>query len=183
MSMLKTASETPLTTKWAPGVAMSLIEKGVNIRARVEDEGESILHAACGSGLTEVARALVERGVKVNNTDGRERTALHWASKSGFAETCAALIEMGAEVDHHGTHVETPLHMASGKGFEEVVRTLVERGADIHALDEEGVSPLQEACLKGKTDVVLFLLLKGVLSTPKTHLDVYLFIAHVTRVI
>lgn len=98
---------------------------------------------ACEFGRTEVARALLERGM-----DGKARlphhgqTGLHWAAMGGHVETARMLMERGAEVNARdetfgGTALDWVLHgwreaEEKREGYYETARMLARAGAEIN---------------------------------------------------
>jgi ankyrin repeat protein len=124
-----------------------------------------LLHLAAGLGLLDVVDLLIERGVDVDVTDARGRTAVHHVAsrprpraeplqtltKRGlpFAdarpEVIDHLVGLGGRVDTADREGRTPLFEAAAHGDERVVACLVRHGADVNVGDRYGISPLHVA--------------------------------------
>jgi ankyrin repeat protein len=139
-----------------------LLEHGADPTLSPERNGINPLMAAAGLGTTEqdtagrykteaasieAIRLLLDRGLDVNATDRRGRTALHGAALQGYDEVIRFLAANGAELegeDEQGhTPLDTALGLAGGFGFagaEGVVREdtaamlreLIGESADAH---------------------------------------------------
>ncbi len=108
-------------------------------------------------------RALLERGVDVNEAQGDGMTALHWAAKRGDAEMARLLVAAGANVAG-GTRIGryTPLHLASRAGSAGVVAALLAAGADAGAkTTNSGATPLHLAAESGSSEAMRLLVDAG----------------------
>ncbi len=143
---------------------------------------ELILAVAMGN--MELARSLLEKGVKIDAETGldliyqnvlrrtgsrgvcpREArwTALKLAAWSGNQEIVRLLIETGADVNATDEFGWTPLMLTaiSERDPVEVVRLLIEKGADVNAKLQDGVTPLIFAASAGNLKIVKLLIQKG----------------------
>ena len=99
------------------------------------------------NGDREAVRALLKKGLDVNEAQGDGTTALHWAAIKGDAEMAQMLIYAGANVratTRIGAY--TPLYLAAKGGYSDVVAALLAggrrcQGGDVerhHAADDRG---------------------------------------------
>jgi uncharacterized protein len=106
-------------------------------------------------------RALLQKKVDVNATEGDGTTALLWASYKDDVEIADLLIRAGANVNTANDLGATPLWAASQNGSSVMVRRLLQAGAAPNAALVSGELPLMVASRTGNTDVVEQLLAKG----------------------
>ncbi|MGH9385294.1 MAG: ankyrin repeat domain-containing protein [Vicinamibacterales bacterium] len=124
-------------------------------------QGAPIAEAA-ERGDTEAVRALIKKGLDVNEPQGDGTTALHWAAITGDAELAQMLIYAGANVratTRIGAY--TPLFLAARGGFPDVVSALVAAGADVKTTTTNGTTPLMIAAAAGDTRTVTTLVENG----------------------
>jgi ankyrin repeat protein len=117
---------------------------------------------AAESGDREAVRALLKKGLDVNEAQGDGSTALHWAAIKGDADMARMLIYAGANVratTRIGAY--TPLYLAAKGGHADVVAALVAAGADAKAVTANGTSPLMIAAAAGDTRSITTLIENG----------------------
>ena len=88
----------------------------------------------------DAARALIERGAKINQPGW---TALHYAAASGDDKIAQLLIERGAKLDAASPKPSgafTPLMMAAREGHDATARLLVAKGAKTGLKNAEGMT-------------------------------------------
>ncbi|XP_054897382.1 protein phosphatase 1 regulatory subunit 12C isoform X1 [Poeciliopsis prolifica] len=128
-------------------------------RKRVRFDRAAEFLAACASGDTEEAKAMLEeteqskaeRGdgeslpdtINCSNADGI--TALHQACIDGSIEIVIFLLEHGADVNQVDSEGWTPLHVASSCGYPDIVEFLLQKGASLTAVNCDGDVPLDIA--------------------------------------
>ncbi|MBE3041208.1 ankyrin repeat domain-containing protein, partial [Candidatus Bathyarchaeota archaeon] len=125
------------------------------------------LHIAAFSGLSELARVLIEQGASVSTLDVLGRTPLHWAAFNGHAKLASLLIELGDPnpEDHRGVK---PIHLAARKNHVSVVTVLLEAGVlpdtiktkedpDCQDWDDStiGETAILYACKMGHTEMLV----------------------------
>ncbi len=112
---------------------------------RLNSDGHSALWLALHLGLTDMAMALLDKGVGeaegiLTKRNEQGWTALHYACYYHWdARVAERLLDKGADPNarSYGT-LETPLHMASYAGLMGQIHLLKERGADVEARTKEG---------------------------------------------
>jgi uncharacterized protein len=124
-------------------------------------DGSPIANAA-QNGDREAVRALLKKGIDVNEAQGDGSTALHWAAIKGDAEMARMLIYAGANVratTRIGAY--TPLYLAAKGGYSDVVAVLLAGGADAKAVTSNGTTPLMIAAAAGDTRSITSLIENG----------------------
>jgi len=145
--------------------ARRLIALGADVDARTA-EGATPLHRAAESGLTGVARALLEAGCDPNVEDLQSRAALDLAGDATAGLLVAAgakhgleyalqkpdldrlrgILDSGRSVHDRNISGATLLHREVAYGHTDAVEILLERGADANAKDDRGRTPLHWVC-------------------------------------
>jgi ankyrin repeat protein len=123
---------------------------------------ESPVADAAARGDREAVRALLKKGLDVNEAQGDGTTALHWAAIKGDAEMARMLVYAGANVratTRIGAY--TPLYLAAKGGYSDVVAALLAAGADARAVTSNGTTPLMIAAAAGDTKSITSLIENG----------------------
>jgi ankyrin repeat protein len=124
--------------------------------------GPAPIADAAQNGDREAVRALLKKGIDVNEAQGDGSTALHWAAIKGDAEMARMLIYAGANVratTRIGAY--TPLYLAAKGGYSDVVAVLLAGGADAKAVTSNGTTPLMIAAAAGDTRSITSLIENG----------------------
>jgi len=147
-------------------VVKLLIEKGADVNT-VDDNGNTPLVWAVGSGSLENVKLLVENGAKLNRKIcGRTgcadngHTPMHSAAWHQ-PEILKYLLEKGGDVNAKTLDNETILHVAVKGQSPDNVKLLLEKGVDVNVKDNRGNTALHFASLKGKEEFVKMLINKG----------------------
>jgi uncharacterized protein len=117
---------------------------------------------AAQNGDREGIRALLKKGLDVNEAQGDGTTALHWAAMKGDPEMASMLVYAGANVratTRIGAY--TPLYLAAKGGYSDVVAVLLTAGADAKAVTANGTTPLMIAAAAGDTKSITALVENG----------------------
>jgi ankyrin repeat protein len=117
---------------------------------------------AASRGDKDTVRALIKKGLDVNEAQGDGTTALHWAAMKGDAELAQMLVYAGANVratTRIGAY--TPLYLAARGGYSDVVSILVAAGADVKATTSNGTTPLMIAAAAGDAKTLSTLIENG----------------------
>lgn len=131
------------------------------IGAHASIDGSPIADAA-QNGDREAVRALLKKGVDVNESQGDGSTALHWAAIKGDADMTQMLLVAGANVratTRIGAY--TPLYLAAKGGHSAVVAALLAAGADARAVTANGTTALMIAAAAGDTKSITSLVENG----------------------
>ena len=126
----------------------------------VDDNGDTLLHAAAHGEDPAVVELLLAAGADVNARAVDGETPLHEAAKwSGWAENelrgppslrstavVEALLVAGADIEARGDLGWTPLHWAAALNHNPaVIELLLSAGGDVNALNHRGDTPLDLA--------------------------------------
>ena len=130
--------------------AQLLLEHGANVYARNKN-GQTALHLASASQLSQIVGLLLKSGLDANAKDNDNMTPLHLAPMGlraipddDFRRSTAAqvLLEHDASVRTRNKNGQTPLHSASLNRFSSIMELLVKFGADVDAKDNDNMTPL-----------------------------------------
>ena len=138
---------------------LDLLRKGLDVNARDDQDGRTILMHAAWFGHLDVMRILIDKGADANAKNKNGATALILAADRGNAEIVTFLIDKGADVNAKDGN-RTALMLAANKGNADFVRFLIDKGADVNARDKEGTALILSAD-KGNAEIVSFLIDKG----------------------
>ena len=117
---------------------------------------------AASRGDRDGVRALLKKGLDVNEAQGDGTTALHWAAMTGDTELAQMLVYAGANVratTRLGAY--TPLYLAAKGGQAGVVAALLAAGADPKVTTTNGTTPLMIAAAAGDTRTITSLVENG----------------------
>jgi len=134
----------------------------VGLSAWLNAQAPASVAEAASQGDREAVRALLKKGLDVNEAQGDGTTALHWAAMKGDADLAQMLIYAGANVratTRLGAY--TPLYLAAKGGYSGVVAALLAAGADAKATTSNGTTPLMIAAAAGDTRTITSLVENG----------------------
>ncbi|KAL7404104.1 hypothetical protein ABVT39_009740 [Epinephelus coioides] len=126
-------------------------------RKRVRFDRAAEFLAACASGDTDEAQAMLNEAEETRRRDGEDVpeiincsnadgiTALHQSCIDGSMEIVSFLLEHGASVNQVDSEGWTPLHVAASCGYPDIADFLVQRGASLTAVNCDGDVPLDIA--------------------------------------
>jgi uncharacterized protein len=110
-----------------------------------DNQGRSALIHVAMSGNAEIARLLVQGGVRLDLADKTGNAPLHYAADAGHADIVQLLLDAKVPVDQPNREGVTPLMMAAGHGRAAVVKLLLAHGADPRKTDYTGRDALSWA--------------------------------------
>lgn len=143
-------------------VAKFLFENGANINA--SNGSSTALHVAIQEDNREIAKFLIDNGIKLEVRDYEGKTPLVLAADFGQVEILRHIIKKGANIESRDNCSWTALIWSAFWGNIEAVKLLVENGANIEAKDKQGYTVLM-AAVNGSGDdleVVKYLVQNGV---------------------
>jgi len=155
---------------------LDLLKKGLDVNARDDQDGRTILMHAAWFGHIDVMRILIDKGADVNAKNKNGATALILAADKGNAEIVSFLIDKGADFNSKDGN-GTALMLAANKGNAEFVRFLIDKGADVNAKDSLGYTALMKAAGRGHANIMRILLDKGADVNTRTN-DGYAALTH-----
>jgi ankyrin repeat protein len=129
------------------------------VNAREPQYQQTALMASARKGHTEVVRALVDAGARLEAKDILDGTALNYACNDGHIGAARVLLAAGADVHTRNKTQQTPLINAAAKGHVAMVSMLIQDSeARLVDKDKIGCTALDMACARGHVDVVRALL-------------------------
>lgn len=139
----------------------SLLKRGVNPNAVIDQWGENALMHAVSNGNGEMVRALLEAGADPD-LKGRGFTPLGMAALQGHVRIVRQLLKAGADVDRKSNDGNTPIIAATLMHRTDVVRELLVYRPDMSIWNREGRVSLGIAVEQGDMDIVMMMLAAGV---------------------
>jgi ankyrin repeat protein len=129
--------------------------EGIDGGLNYSSDHETLLHAACRSGYSAMAAALLENGADVQGVDRDGKTAFHIACHN-LQFNCLRLL--GEHLNHLNADRDTVLNILCGMDISilpEFVKFIREtKGLDINKSNIQGETPLHIACKCSSGDVV-----------------------------
>jgi ankyrin repeat protein len=113
---------------------------------------------AAEDGDVEGLRVEWRRGIYINSSDGKGRTALYFAALEGHDKAVRHLLDRAADASRSDRSKRTPLHLACQGGFSRTADLLLTaQTCKINAVDDKGDSAAWDACWSGNVQVVRLL--------------------------
>lgn len=136
-----------------PGVAALLRDAAAEIDA-LNHEGHSPLAVACQAGNWRLAKFLLERGAKVEPSDGVPVLVQAAATDDDDPAGVQLLLKHKARLDARDRQRRSALHEAALAGHVDIVETLLNAGANIEPRDAAGRTPWLDAAAHGRAGVL-----------------------------
>ena len=114
--------------------------------------------AAIQTNNIDAVKALLKKGVDVNEPAYTTKTPLHYASHSRNKEILKLMMTEGADLEAKTEQGFTPLSYAVGLNHPDNCRILLEAGADVDGIDNWKRTGLNVAASQGLTDATVVLL-------------------------
>jgi hypothetical protein len=128
-----------------------------------------IIYAIAHAENAEV-KALLDKGVDANATDGEDRSLLYHAISNGNRDAALLLLDKGARVDAPDGGEGTLLHFAARNGSVEICQTLLEKNpALLNKKNSTGSTAMHAAAERGHEDVIRFLVSQGANPAEKNY--------------
>ncbi|RSM18339.1 hypothetical protein CDV31_002858 [Fusarium ambrosium] len=117
---------------------------------------------AAQEGQMNVLKALLQKGIDIDETDQQDYTSLMRASEAGHHAVVSFLLKEGARVESR--HSRQAMSLSLENGHVEIVRLLIEANADLYldpgslkkalnTASRKGFEPMAKYLLEGKADV------------------------------
>jgi len=135
---------------WGPGAsperscAQLLLDAGADIHA-VDNEGNTLLHAAATMSAAGKAETLVAMGLDPTAGNAAGQTPLHLVYELEPPSVTEALARAGAPLDARDNQGRTPLHAAVTAGYNWGGWSLLALEPPVDAADNDGLQPLHLA--------------------------------------
>jgi ankyrin repeat protein len=138
-------SKSGVMSKTETAIAMWLIEHGADV-TKGNDDGETPMHLAAGSGSLDVVNALVAKGARVTRTK-LDYTPLHCCLSTHDKNVALwdRLLELGCGLEDTNKWGDTALLAAVSHHNPTAVKYLLAKGADRAVKDPDGNTPLENA--------------------------------------
>lgn len=145
-----------------------LVAADTSLINAVDDAGNTPLHIACGRGLTDMVRLLMDKGAKLDEVNNQGFTPLRLAIHTMNIEIVKMLLDRGAKADDVHPMFGSVMNQAfaatcqNNKG-PELVRLLMDRGLALEAgqVDALGMTPLDWAVHFGNVEMATLALDQG----------------------
>ncbi|MEX1012089.1 MAG: ankyrin repeat domain-containing protein [Waddliaceae bacterium] len=138
-----------------------LLKAGVDPVLIYSEAGIKDFHEAAARNNPEKMKALIDKGVDVDEPSRDGGTALHVAAENGDLNILDLLLSAKANIHvamHNGV---TPLQLAAQNGRLEVVKWLLKSGVNVNASACDNSTALHDAAERGQSAVVKVLLEAG----------------------
>lgn len=120
----------------------NMVSRDQLVNALDEEHGETLLMWAAERGESDLCRALIDAGARVDDQSHAGRTALYSAASHGMASPCKLLRTRGAKAAAR-TFKDNPLLAAAKNNFEAVcIELLPYAGTLLNQANSQGFTPL-----------------------------------------
>ncbi|KAI9375574.1 ankyrin repeat-containing domain protein [Aspergillus egyptiacus] len=133
-----------------PAVCQELVNRVLPLNV-VDDNSDSLLHAACMSHSVQNVQFLLDNNFDPNSPNNTGVTPIGRAIQAGRYYTVQHLLDNGVSANSVCDQLYFPIHVAAAYGSPAVVSLLLERGADVNQPTARGHTPLY-ALAENNTD-------------------------------
>ena len=119
--------------------------------------GTTPLHLAVSSGLSSVAKLIIDKVSDKNPKDFRGNTPLHHAASNGQVDVCQYIFEKVQDKNPINKDGETPLHFAAQSGQLATFKVLMANIQDMNIETKSGHTPLHSAAIGGHLEVYKYI--------------------------
>lgn len=102
-----------------------LIDAGVDLECR-DSMGNTAIHLACASGLTDKVKLLIDEGADLDFPNGQGMRAIHLACENNFGKLVRMLIDAGADLNCKDFSGKRPIDVAKEYGNTQIFEMLKE---------------------------------------------------------
>lgn len=145
-------------------IADALLAAGANVNASmppaIQNGHSALMHASLRDAAT-IAKKLLAKGARVEQTDMQGRTALFYAAEHNALATLDILVQNKASVLRRDEAGNTALHVVAIQGKPATAEWLLRHGADVRAPNTDDRTALAVAAFAGNTDIAMLLLGKS----------------------
>jgi len=139
-----------------------LMQRGADLyQCPYKAGGCNLLINAVDADNVVLAAFLIDKGVDVNERDGRLLTPLHHACYKNSPLMMSFLVEQGADVNARSSKGETPLHLASVRTCGAPLEMLIRKGARVNEKTAMGLTPLHYAAMSQTLEATKLLIAAG----------------------
>ncbi|XP_067653124.1 ankyrin-3-like [Haliotis asinina] len=131
-----------------------LMKKGADLSV-TDENGDNILHCACGGGNVEIVNYILKRNtLDVNSKGHEEKTPVMLAASHGKSEVFDILMKKGADLSVTDENDDNILHSACRGGNVKIVNYILKRNTlDVNSKGYEEKTPVMLAASQGKSEV------------------------------
>lgn len=138
------------------------LERGLFTLEPNEDHQCTLLHIAAKENATNLARLLIEKGIRINSRDPGSLTPLHIAAQYAESGMIELLLDSGADIEAVDGSDQTPLHRALiGYSDQQKLELLINAKVQMEARDNLGRTALMVAIQDDLPAVARFLVQRG----------------------
>uniref|UniRef100_A0A1B0DLG8 Uncharacterized protein n=1 Tax=Phlebotomus papatasi TaxID=29031 RepID=A0A1B0DLG8_PHLPP len=135
----------------------------------INNKGLTALHLACERSMTQLVRALLEKGAdpNVQTTVSNMRTTLHFAVAANNLPIIDTFVQFRHDAKEKpnfnvkDSNGDSPLSLALSLAHNDLVSSLIEGGADVNDRNGQDLTLLHQAILKEDDKTAIFLLGQG----------------------
>lgn len=123
---------------------------------QLDEEGANMLHVAVARNAPDLAEALIQKGVPINQADANGQTPLHFAAEIYDLKSAASMLSHGGNPNVQDKYGNSPLWKATfnARGNYEMVKLLMAHDADPGIKNNAGRSSLDFAIQIGDDELV-----------------------------